>query len=98
MMRKISKIAPEWWDYTTLDDEILNDAANLSAEDLPGLAREGFKIKLYNTLEDFYLAEALEYITSWRQLLGLLTSLKSISSIPIFGGWMSGISMVRRLI
>ena len=66
-MRKISKIAPEWWDYTTLDDEILNDAANLSAEDLPGLAREGFKIKLYNTLEDFYLAEALEYITSWRQ-------------------------------
>jgi glucosamine-6-phosphate deaminase len=67
MMRKISKIAPEWWDYTTLDDEILNDAANLSAGDLPGLAREGFKIKLYNTLEDFYLAEALEYITSWRQ-------------------------------
>ena len=66
-MRKISKIAPEWWDYTTLDDEILNDAANLSAEDLPGLAREGFKIKLYNTLEDFYLAEALEYITSWKQ-------------------------------
>ncbi len=67
MARKISMLAPQWWDYTTLDDEILNDAAKLTAEDMAGLSREGFKVVFYDSLEDFYLAEALEYITSWRQ-------------------------------
>ena len=66
-MRPLSKVAPEWWDYTTLDRAILDDAARLSAEDLLGLARPGFKVVFYDTLEDFYLAEALEYITAWRQ-------------------------------
>jgi glucosamine-6-phosphate deaminase len=66
-MRPISKISPEWWDYTTLDREILNAAARLSADDLLGLSRPGFTVKFYETVEDFYLAEALEYITAWRQ-------------------------------
>ena len=66
-MRPLSKIAPDWWDYTTLDREILDDAARLSADDFPGLSRPGFKVVFYDTLEDFYLAEALEYITAWRQ-------------------------------
>jgi glucosamine-6-phosphate deaminase len=66
-MRPISKIAPGWWDYTTLDREILDDAARLRADDLPGLSRPGFTVKFYDTREDFYLAEALEYITSWRE-------------------------------
>jgi glucosamine-6-phosphate deaminase len=66
-MRRLSKVAPEWWDYTTLDREILDDAALLEADDLLQLGRPGFTIKFYDTLEDFYLAEALEYITSWRQ-------------------------------
>ncbi len=67
MARKISMLAAQWWDYTTLDDEILNDAAKLTAEDMAGLSREGFKVVFYDSLEDFYLAEALEYITSWQQ-------------------------------
>ncbi len=67
MARKISMLAPQWWDFTTLDDEILNDAAKLTAEDMAGLSRKGFKVVFYDTLEDFYLAEALEYITAWRQ-------------------------------
>jgi glucosamine-6-phosphate deaminase len=66
-MRPLSKIAPEWWDYTTLNPEILNDAARLTADDLHNLTRAGFAVKFYDTLEDFYLAEALEYITSWQQ-------------------------------
>jgi glucosamine-6-phosphate deaminase len=66
-MRAVSKVAPEWWDYTTLDVEILNDAARLTAEDLQGLSREGFAVKMYDSPEDFYLAEALEYITAWQQ-------------------------------
>ncbi len=66
-MRAISKVAPEWWDYTTLDEAVLNDAARLKAEDMAGLSRDGFAVQLYDTLEDFYLAEALEYIQAWRQ-------------------------------
>src|SRR4029079_4555659 len=27
----------------------------------------GFSVQFYDTLEDFYLAEALEYISAWRQ-------------------------------
>ncbi|HVX63885.1 MAG TPA: glucosamine-6-phosphate isomerase [Pirellulales bacterium] len=66
-MRPLSKISPEWWDYTTLDRQILDDAARLSADDLLKLSRPGFTVKFYDTIEDFYLAEALEYITAWRQ-------------------------------
>ena len=33
-MRPLSKVAPDWWDYTTLDRAILDDAARLSAGDL----------------------------------------------------------------
>ncbi|MBX7255720.1 MAG: glucosamine-6-phosphate isomerase [Candidatus Hydrogenedentes bacterium] len=64
---RISKIAPGWWDYTTLNEELLNDAAKLSAEDLAGMSREGFRIVFYDTLEEFYLAEAMEYVNAWRQ-------------------------------
>jgi glucosamine-6-phosphate deaminase len=67
MARKISMLAPEWWDYTTLDDELFNDAAKLTLKDILQLSREGFRVVLYDTLEDFYLAEALEYITAWKQ-------------------------------
>ncbi len=67
MARKISSVAPDWWDYTTLDNEILNDAAKLTPQDMLGLSRKGFKVVFYDTLEDFYLAEALEYINAWKQ-------------------------------
>jgi glucosamine-6-phosphate deaminase len=67
MARKQSILAPDWWDYTTLDDQLLNDAAKLTEKDMSELSREGFKVVFYDTLEDFYLAEALEYIDAWRQ-------------------------------
>jgi glucosamine-6-phosphate deaminase len=67
MARPISKVAPGWWDYTTLDPEILNDAARLTPEDLQALSRPGFQVTFHDTLEDFYLAEALEYVEAWRQ-------------------------------
>ena len=66
-MRYISKVAPEWWDYTTLDKELLDDAATLTEKDIQQLAREGFTVRFYDTIEEFYLAEALEYITAWQQ-------------------------------
>ncbi len=66
MSRKLSHIAPDWWDYTTLDSSLINDAARLTERDLRQLSRPGFKVVFYDTLEDFYLAEALEYIHAWR--------------------------------
>ncbi len=66
MARAISKVAPSWWDYTTLNPELLADAAKLDAKDLLQLSRPGFKVSFYDTLEDFYLAEALEYIDAWQ--------------------------------
>lgn len=67
MPRKLSVISPDWWDYTTLDQEIIKDAAKLTPEKMAKLSRPGFQVILYDTLEDFYLAEALEYIHAWKQ-------------------------------
>ena len=67
MPRKLSTIAPDWWDYTTLDSAIIRDAASLMPRQMEKLARPGFRVVMYDTLEDFYLAEALEYITAWKQ-------------------------------
>jgi glucosamine-6-phosphate deaminase len=67
MPRKLSAIAPDWWDYTTLDSSLIDEAARLTARDLQRLSRPGFRVVLYDTLEDFYLAESLEYIDAWRQ-------------------------------
>ncbi len=67
MARPISKVAPEWWDYTTLDPEIYADVPKLNVRGIEKLSRPGFKVVMYDTLEDFYLAEALEYIDAWRQ-------------------------------
>jgi glucosamine-6-phosphate deaminase len=67
MARPISKVAPDWWDYTTLDPDLLEAAARVTEKSLIKLSRPGFVVHYYETLEDFYLAEALEYIEAWRQ-------------------------------
>ena len=67
MPRKTSSIAPDWWDYTTLDDEIIHAAARLTPEQVLGLSRPGFRVVFFDTLEEFYLAEALEYIATWKE-------------------------------
>ena len=69
-MRKLSMLAPDWWDFTTLDDKILKDASKLTPKDMLQLSRDGFRVVFYDTLEDFYLAEALEYITAWKSATG----------------------------
>lgn len=67
MPRKLSSIAPGWWDYTTLDNSIIEEVAQLTPEKMLHLSRPGFRVVMYDTLEDFYLAEALEYVTAWKQ-------------------------------
>ena len=66
MARPQSKVAPGWWDYTTLDNEVLEEAARLDERGVAALVRPGFLVTFYDTLEEFYLAEALEYIEAWR--------------------------------
>jgi len=67
MPRKLSSIASDWWDYTTLDEALIRDAGKLTANDILQLSRPGFRVVFYDSLEDFYLAEALEYINVWKQ-------------------------------
>ena len=67
MARKLSAIAPDWWDYTTLEASLVEEVARLGPRDLERLSRPGFKVIFYETLEEFYLAEALEYMNAWRQ-------------------------------
>jgi len=66
-MRKLSVVAPDWWDYTTIDDELVRDAASLTVKQMAQMKRPGFKVVMYDTIEEFYLAEALEYIEAWKQ-------------------------------
>ncbi len=66
-MRNYSKIAKDWWDYTTLDREILDAASRITIDTLPKLQRKGFRINIYDTLQEFYAAEALEYIWCWKK-------------------------------
>jgi len=66
-MRAFSKISKDWWDYTTLDREILDEAAKITIDNLKSFERKGFKINIYDTLQEFYCAEALEYIKAWKQ-------------------------------
>ena len=92
MPRKHSCIAPNWWDYTTLEDDLINDAAKLTEKDLAELSREGFEVRMYDTLEDFYLAEALEYVEAWKQAtatpkVNIYSKCPATASVRSFGSW-----------
>jgi glucosamine-6-phosphate deaminase len=67
MPRPLSRLTPDWWDYTTLDTALLKDAARLTLKALAQMGRPGFAVRFYDTVEEFYCAEALEYIDAWRR-------------------------------
>ena len=67
MKLRPSSIAADWWDYTCLPEDLVEEVARLTARDLERLSRPGFRIVFYDSLEEFYLAEALEYLEAWRQ-------------------------------
>jgi glucosamine-6-phosphate deaminase len=67
MKLRPSSISADWWDYTCLPGELIDEVARLAPRDLEKLSRPGFRVVMYDSLEDFYLAEALEYISAWRQ-------------------------------
>ena len=65
-MRNLSKIAPGWWDYTTLDSGLLEEVYKLTGKDLENLSGPGFKVNFFNDLNAFYLSVAMEYIKCWK--------------------------------
>ncbi len=86
--RNESKVAPGWWDYTTLDKSILNAAAELTADDLLKLSRPGFRVTIYETVQEFFAAEALEYVEAWKQATperpaGVCGPIGPIEQLPI---------------
>ena len=98
MARPISKVAPDWWDYTTLEPEILQAAAQLTAADLVDLSRDGFQVTLYDTLEEFYCAEALEYIQVWRQAtpdhpVGICGPIGPTEQLPLVARMVNGLDL-----
>jgi glucosamine-6-phosphate deaminase len=96
--RALSIVAPDWWDYTTLDPEILDDASKLTADDMAGLSRPGFEVVFYDTLESFYLAEALEYIQAWAlatedQPAGICGPIGPTEQLPLVAQLVNALSM-----
>jgi glucosamine-6-phosphate deaminase len=67
MKLRPSSISADWWDYTCLDKDIVEAVSRLTPRDLEKLSRPGFRVVFYDTLEDFYLAEALEYLHAWKR-------------------------------
>jgi glucosamine-6-phosphate deaminase len=99
--RALSKVAPGWWDYTTLEPALLKDAAGLDAKDIAGLGRPGFRIGFYDTLEEFYLAEALEYIGAWQQATaenpaGICGPIGPTEQLPLVARIMNGLGLKLR--
>ena len=66
MARPYSQINAQWWDYTTLDEQLLRDAAKLKEGDVEKLGRPGFTVHMYDSLESLFMAEAMEYIDAWK--------------------------------
>ena len=68
-MRNSSKIAADWWDYTTLRRGNIKCCCRAYGKGhQASLKGPGFAVKFYDTIESFYLAEALEYISCWKQV------------------------------
>jgi glucosamine-6-phosphate deaminase len=91
-------MAPDWWDYTTLPQDIIEAAARLTTRDLEKLSRPGFQVIMYDTLEDFYLAEALEYVDAWRQStednpVGICGPIGPTEQLPLVARIINGLNL-----
>jgi glucosamine-6-phosphate deaminase len=98
MSRPISKVAPAWWDYTTLEPEILKEAARFDERTLGQLARPGFQISFYDSLEEFYVAEALEYVQAWREATanrpaGICGPIGPTEQLPLVAGMVNALDL-----
>ena len=65
-MRKQSQLSTGWWDFTTLDRSLIEDVAKLTVKDIEQLARPGFDVHFYDSREELFTAQAMQYITAWQ--------------------------------
>jgi len=49
-MRSMSKVSPTWWDFTTLDKDLLEEAASLTDAGVLALQRDGFQVNFFGGL------------------------------------------------
>jgi glucosamine-6-phosphate deaminase len=101
LKRATSVLAGGWWDFTTLDEEILHDASQLSEKDLFELSRPGFRVVFYETLESFYMNEALEYISAWKQATssqpaGICGPIGPTEQLPLVAELVNGLDLSLR--
>jgi glucosamine-6-phosphate deaminase len=99
--RVTSVLAEGWWDFTTLDEHILHEASQLSEKDLRELSRPGFKVVLYDTLESFYMNEALEYIAAWKRATpsrpaGICGPIGPTEQLPLVAELVNGLDLSLR--
>ncbi|WP_413112494.1 hypothetical protein [Thaumasiovibrio sp. DFM-14] len=67
MLYAKSLVNEHWWDFTCLDEELLARAAKLTEKDVLQLANKRLNINIYDNLDDMFLSQAMEYITTWQQ-------------------------------
>jgi glucosamine-6-phosphate deaminase len=101
LKRPLSVLAEGWWDFTTLDEKILHDASRLSEKDLLELSRPGFKVVFYETLESFYVNEALEYISAWKRSTasrpaGICGPIGPTEQLPLVADLVNGLDLSLR--
>ena len=66
-MRPLSKVAPDWWDYTTLDREILDDAPHLTAKMRFLETGRWLYVQVYVMVDEHGQAMTVEELDHWRQ-------------------------------
>lgn len=62
-----SLVNEHWWDFTCLDQDLLERAANLSGQEVLQLANDNLRINIYDDLDEMFLSQAMEYISTWKQ-------------------------------
>ena len=97
----MSVLAEGWWDFTTLDEKILHDASQLSEQDLLELSRPGFRVTFYETLESFYMNEALEYLSAWKRATasrpaGICGPIGPTEQLPLVADLVNGLDLSLR--
>jgi len=68
--RPVPEVLGSWWGWNSFgaeNPEMMAEVRALTLGDMVSLSREGFTVRLFHTPQDFFLAEALEYVSAWKR-------------------------------
>ena len=102
-MRALSKVAPEWWDYTTLDRELLDDAAaeEFASTDLGRRLRalDWLLARRIDRQKKFDAGELPDFLPAVRRILA---ALEARETILVHGDYdvdgMAGVTLLTRFL